>query len=105
MKIKTLFSGVMALALVLGAFLAPAASQASPLAGTVSGTVLYSGVHDTNHEVLVAAHLDPGSEPQAVVHIAGPGAYSLADIPPLKSNMVQRAPVVPMSIPAKYFAI
>lgn len=80
MKIRTFFSGGVALALILGIFLVPAA-QAKPLTGTVSGTVLYSGVHDTNHEVLVAAHLDPNSEPQAVVHIAGPGAYSLANIP------------------------
>lgn len=81
MKTRTIFALGTALALILGAFLEPAASQASSLAGTVSGTVLYSGVHDANHEVLVAAHLDPNNEPQAVVHIVGPGAYTLADLP------------------------
>ena len=81
MKIRTVISWGGALALLIGAFLAPVAGQARPLAGTVSGAVIYSGVHDTNHEVLVAAHLDPNSGPDAMVHISGPGNYSLANIP------------------------
>jgi predicted outer membrane repeat protein len=81
MKIKALVSFIAGVSLLIGVIAAPFSSQAALAAGSVSGTVSYAGSHDPNHEVLVAAHLNTNSEPVAVVHISGPGDYSLANLP------------------------
>ncbi|MFL7869726.1 MAG: PKD domain-containing protein, partial [Anaerolineales bacterium] len=81
MKTRTFYYWGIILTLLFGMLLTPTTSQALPSAGAISGTTTYSGSYDTNHEVLVSAHLNPDAEPVASVHILGPGAYTLEDLP------------------------
>ncbi len=81
MKPKTLLSFIGVACLLAVAMSIPASSLAMPVNGSISGTITYAGSHDTNHEVLVAAHPVPDSTPLADVHIWGPGNYSLIGLP------------------------
>ncbi len=56
-------------------------TEAAPVAGSISGEITYDGSHDTNHEVIVAAHESLNEVPIASVHIDGPGVYILPDVP------------------------
>ncbi len=81
MKYKAIIPICCILGLLVGLLAIPLASQAAPTTGSVSGTVTYNGSQDTNHEVLVAAHLVLNGSPVASVHIDGPGVYSLTNLP------------------------
>lgn len=81
MRIKAFISWCAVLVLLSGAFIAPSNSLARPLSGTISGTTSYAGSHDTNHEVLVAAHPGLDSDPVASVHTWGLAAYALENLP------------------------
>ena len=77
MNIKVIIYRAGLLLLLIGLIFPTSASFAMPKSGAVSGTTSYSGSYDPDHEVLVAAHLNPESEPVASVHTLGPGDYSL----------------------------
>ncbi len=81
MKIKAFVSFVGAVSLLVGVVSTPSASLAMPAAGSIGGTTTYNGSYDPNHEVLVAAHSNPESDPFASVHILGPGDYLLDNLP------------------------
>ncbi len=81
MKRKSVIQTLCVLSLLVGLVAPPLVSQAAPTEGAISGIASYSGSQDTNHDVLVAAHLDIDSGPIGSVHIPGPGAYILADLP------------------------
>lgn len=55
--------------------------SANTRTGSISGTVTYSGIHDTAHEVLISAHPSLEDEPGDSVHIHGTGSYSINDLP------------------------
>jgi len=81
MKYKIIFHNLCILGLLAGLILTPLASLAAPAIGTINGTVTYNGSQDTNHAVIVGAHLSLDDGPVDSVHIVGPGAYILADLP------------------------
>jgi hypothetical protein len=81
MKIKTIYHSLCILGLLAGLVVTPLASQAAPASGSVSGTVHYYGNQDTDHDVIVGAHLALNQGPVVSVHIDGPGVYSLTDVP------------------------
>ena len=79
MKIKTMISLTMVASCLIALFV-PTSSQAMPATGSITGTTSYAGGFAVDHEVLVAAHPSPNSEPVAGVHTWGPGEYLMEDL-------------------------
>jgi hypothetical protein len=76
-KISLLLAGL----ILLSTLSIPIIGSANTRTGSISGTVTYSGIHDTDHEVSVAAHPSLQHEPVDSVHIQGPGNYSIDGLP------------------------
>ncbi len=81
MRVKIILPILFALVLLTVVMALPLTSQAAVTTGTISGTAIYNGGQDPNHEVIIGAHLSLNEGPVDSVHIAGPGAYVLADLP------------------------
>lgn len=81
MKSKVMMSLCLLGGIMLSTFSSPMVASADRGVGSISGTITYNGIHDTNHEVLVSVHPSMEEEPVKSVHIQGPGAYSIDDLP------------------------
>lgn len=80
MKRKSVYALWM-IGLILSLLLNPTRGFANTRAGSISGTIFYSGDYDTNHEISISAHPNLGPETEDSVHIQGPGNYSISGLP------------------------
>ena len=77
MKFKAKITLCLVGVLLLCTLMISTRGSANVRSGSINGTITYDGSEDSDHEVLVSAHLSLQEGPEATVPIQGPGPYCL----------------------------